>query len=51
MTKQYSQIIDEANKVSLNEDLEDARRTVVGLPECNTRFSNRVAAGALHSRM
>ena len=52
LTKQYSQVIDEANKLSLNEDLEDARRTVVGLPDCNTGFTNRVTAkAAINARL
>ena len=54
LTKQYSQVIDEANKISLNQDLEDARRTVHGLPNTKTNIGfdkKAISNGSLNSRL
>ena len=54
LTKQYSQVIDEANKISLNQDLEDARRTVHGLPNTKTSIGfdkKAILSGTLNTRL
>ena len=36
LTRQFSQVIDEAHKLTQNRASKDARRTVIGLPDCSS---------------